>query len=43
MEAIFEYEINGVTYTEDNPPQKFIDDLSNALKLSVIPILKGAD
>ena len=43
MEVIFEYEIDGVRYTEGNPPQRFIEDLLNALKPPVIPILKKGD
>jgi hypothetical protein len=40
VEAVFEYMIDGVRYTEDDPPQEFIDDLLNALKPTVILTLK---
>jgi hypothetical protein len=43
MEAIFEYEIDGIVYPEDNPPQQFIDDLLNALKPTTFPPLKKAE
>ena len=43
MEVIFEYEIDGVRYTESNPPHRFIEDLLNALIPPVIPTLKRGD
>lgn len=39
MEVIFEYEVNGVVYPENDPPQQFVDALLNALK----SILKKAE
>ena len=41
MEVIFEYEIDGVKYTEDDPPQAFIEDLLRAFKPMIIPISKS--
>jgi hypothetical protein len=43
MEAIFEYEISGVVYPEDDPPQQFVDALLNALKSITFPSLKKAE
>jgi hypothetical protein len=43
MEAIFEYEVDGVIYSEKNPPPEFIDDLLNALQPFFIPTFKQAD
>jgi len=43
MEAIFEYEIDGIVYPEDDPPQEFIDALLNALKSTTLPPLKKAE
>lgn len=37
MEVIFEYEIDGRIYSENEPPKEFIDDLLNALKPFLIP------
>lgn len=43
MEVIFEYEIDGVVYSEDDPPQQFTDALLNALKPNTFPPLKKAE
>ena len=43
MEAIFEYEVDGVVYPEDDSPQQFVDALLNALKPTTFPPLKKAE
>ncbi len=43
MEVIFEYEVNGVVYPENDPPQQFVDALLNALKSITFPLLKKAE
>ena len=43
MEATFEYEVDGVVYSEMQPPQKFINDLLNALQPFFIPNFNQAD
>jgi len=43
MEATFEYELDGVIYSEKNPPTEFIDDLRNALEPFFIPTFNPAD
>jgi hypothetical protein len=43
MEAVFEYEIDGIVYSEDDPPQEFIDALLNALKPTTFPLFTQAE
>lgn len=39
MEVVFEYELDGIVYPEDNPPPKFINDLLDALEPFLLPTL----